>query len=161
MYRRIWITKTLRRICISIWMPGLQTLNGEQAEQLVRFRKYPTGDEGRIEVQQLFLKALAEKVLSSESILKNLPEYISILYKDVQTDISLTDAVKYANYVGKIDMNKITMQTLPGAGQYVGNVSYFIHDPDETSLGGGSDLLSGTCDNAGRPDSKQQQRADH
>lgn len=50
---------------------GLQTLNGEQAEQLVRFRKYPTGDEGRIEVQQLFLKALAEKVLSSESILKN------------------------------------------------------------------------------------------
>lgn len=113
---------------------GLQTLNGEQAEQLVRFRKYPTGDEGRIEVQQLFLKALAEKVLSSESILKNLPEYISILYKDVQTDISLTDAVKYANYVGKIDMNKITMQTLPGAGQYVGNVSYFTHDPDETSL---------------------------
>lgn len=113
---------------------GLQTLNGEQAEQLVRFRKYPTGDEGRIEVQQLFLKALAEKVLSSESILKNLPEYISILYKDVQTDISLTDAVKYANYIGKIDMNKINMQTLPGAGQYVGNVSYFIHDPDETSL---------------------------
>src|SRR5699024_9041306 len=110
---------------------GLQTLNGEQAEQLVRFRKYPTGDEGRIEVQQLFLKALAEKVLSSESILKNLPEYISILYKDVQTDISLTDAVKYANYIGKIDMNKINMQTLPGAGQYVGNVSYFIHDPDE------------------------------
>ena len=31
-------------------------------------------------------------------------------------------------------MNKITMQTLPGAGRYVGNVSYFIHDPDETSL---------------------------
>ena len=111
---------------------GLQTLNGDQAEQLVRFRKYPTGDEGRIEVQQLFLQALAEKVLSTESILSNLPDYISILYKDVQTDISLTDALKYANYIEKIDMNAMTMQTLPGSGQYVGDVSYFIHDPEAT-----------------------------
>ena len=111
---------------------GLQTLNGDQAEQLVRFRKNPTGDEGRIEVQQLFLQALAEKVLSTESILSNLPDYISILYKDVQTDISLTDALKYANYIEKIDMNAMTMQTLPGSGQYVGDVSYFIHDPEAT-----------------------------
>ena len=111
---------------------GLQTLNGEQAEQLVRFRKYQTGDERRIEVQQLFLTALAQKVLNSEEILKNLPEYISILYQDVKTDISLSDAVKYANYAGKVDVSKITMQTLPGAGQMVGGVSYFIHDAQET-----------------------------
>ncbi len=57
---------------------------------------------------------------------------ISILYKDVQTDISLTDALKYANYIEKIDMNAMTMQTLPGSGQYVGDVSYFIHDPEAT-----------------------------
>ena len=112
---------------------GVQTLNGEQAEQLVRFRKYPTGDEGRIQVQQLFLDALADKVLNTESILTNLPEYISILYKDIKTDISLTDALKYANYIEKIDSTKITMQTLPGSGQYVGEVSYFVHDAEETA----------------------------
>lgn len=112
---------------------GLQTLNGDQAEQLVRYRRYPTGDEGRIEVQQLFLRALAEKVLSSETILKNLPDYIDVLYKDVKTDISLTDALKYANYIEKIDMNKITMQTIPGGGQYIGGVSYFVHDAAGTA----------------------------
>ncbi len=112
---------------------GLQTLDGDMAEQLVRFRKYPTGDQGRIEVQQLFLNALAEKVLNSENILSNLPKYISILYEDIHTDISLSDSVKYANYIKKINLQNITMQTLPGSGQYVGNVSYFLHDAEETS----------------------------
>ncbi len=112
---------------------GVQTLNGDQAEQLVRFRKYPTGDEGRIQVQQLFLNALANKVLNTESVLKNMPDYVSILYKDIQTDISLKDILKYVNYIEKIDSSKITMQTLPGTGQYIGGVSYFVHDAEETA----------------------------
>lgn len=111
---------------------GLQHLDGEKAEQLVRFRRYAEGDVARIQVQQLFLKALAEKVLSTESIVKNLPEYIEVMYKYVETDLRLTDALKYANYITKIDMDKISMETLPGVGQYVGNVSYFIHDAAET-----------------------------
>lgn len=112
---------------------GMQTLNGDQAEQLVRFRKYPTGDEGRIKVQQLFLNALANKVLNTESVLKNMPKYISIVYKDIETDISLKDIMKYANYIEKLDSSKITMQTLPGTGQYIGGVSYFVHDAEETA----------------------------
>ena len=111
---------------------GVQTLDGDTAEQLVRFRKYPTGDVGRIQVQQLFMKAMAEKVLSSESVLKNLPGYIKVLYEDVETDISLGDAMKYVNYIKKVDMNKITMQTLPGEGRTISGISYFIHNPVET-----------------------------
>ena len=111
---------------------GLQTLDGEKALQLVRFRRYADGDVGRIQVQQLFLKALAEKVLSTESIVTNLGDYIKVMYKHVDTDVSMADAMKYANYITKIDMEKISMETLPGAGQYVGGVSYFIHDPDAT-----------------------------
>lgn len=111
---------------------GVQVLDGEKAEQLVRFRRYVNGDVDRIQVQQLFLKALAEKVLSTESIVKNLPDYIEVMYKYVDTDITLADALKYANYVTKIDRNKITMETLPGVGQYVGGISYFLHDADAT-----------------------------
>jgi len=111
---------------------GLQTLDGDHALQLVRFRRYAEGDVGRIQVQQLFLKALAEKVLSTESIVTNLGDYIKVMYKYVDTDISMADALKYANYITKLDMEKISMETLPGAGQYVGGVSYFIHDPVAT-----------------------------
>ncbi len=111
---------------------GVQVLDGDKAEQLVRFRRYVDGDVGRIQVQQLFLMALAQKVLSTESIVKNLPDYVSVLYKYVETDISLSDALKYVNYIKKIDLSKMTMETLPGVGQYVGNVSYFIHDAEAT-----------------------------
>ncbi len=111
---------------------GVQLLDGEKAEQLVRFRRYADGDVGRIQVQQQFLKALAEKVLSTETIVKNLGEYISVVYKYMDTDISLADAMKYANYIDQIDMNKITMETLPGAGEYIGGVSYFVNDADAT-----------------------------
>ena len=111
---------------------GLQTLDGDKALQLVRFRRYADGDVGRIQVQQLFLKALAEKVLSTESIVKNIGDYIKVMYKYVETDVSLTDAVKYANYITKIDMSKLSMETLPGVGQYVSGTSYFIHDPAAT-----------------------------
>lgn len=111
---------------------GQQHLDGEKAEQLVRFRRYADGDVGRIEVQQIFLKALAEKVLSTETILKNIPDLISVVYKYIETDVSLSDAMKYVNYVDKVDMSKISMETLPGVGQYVGNVSYFLHDVEAT-----------------------------
>ena len=111
---------------------GLQTLDGKKALQLVRFRRYADGDVGRIQVQQLFMKALMDKVLSTESIVKNLGDYIKVTYKYVETDVSLSDAVKYANYITKVDTEKISMETLPGAGQYVGGVSYFVHDPDAT-----------------------------
>ncbi|MBR5269352.1 MAG: LCP family protein, partial [Anaerotignum sp.] len=111
---------------------GLQTLDGKKALQLVRFRRYADGDVGRIQVQQLFMKALMDKVLSTESIVKNLGDYIKVAYKYVETDVSLSDAVKYANYITKVDTGKISMETLPGAGQYVGGVSYFLHDPVAT-----------------------------
>lgn len=81
----------------------------------------------------MFLKALATKVLSTESIVKNLGDYIKVMYKYVDTDVSLSDALKYANYITKIDMSKMTMETLPGVGQYISGVSYFIHDPAETT----------------------------
>ena len=55
------------------------------------------------------------------------------MYKYVDTDVSLSDALKYANYITKIDMSKMTMETLPGVGQYISGVSYFIHDPAETT----------------------------
>ena len=111
---------------------GPQTLDGDKAEQLVRFRHYPMGDIARVEVQQQFLKAFAEKVTSSDTIIKNLPDYISMLYSDVQTDVTLSDALKYVNYISMVDPTKITMETLPGVPENIDGVSYYIYDEEET-----------------------------
>lgn len=111
---------------------GPQVLDGDKAEQLVRFRHYPMGDIARVEVQQQFLKAFAQKVTSSDSIIKNLPDYISMLYSDVQTDVTLSDALKYVNYINMVDPTKITMEMLPGVAENIGGVSYYIYDEEET-----------------------------
>ncbi|MFI3173697.1 MAG: LCP family protein [Bacillota bacterium] len=111
---------------------GQQTLDGNAAMQLVRFRDYPTGDVGRVETQQLFLYALADKVMSTETILKNATELIQVVYDYVTTDLALSDALKYVNYISDINLNNIVMEVLPGVGQYVGGVSYFLHDVEAT-----------------------------
>lgn len=111
---------------------GPQLLDGDKAEQLVRFRSYPMGDIARVEVQQRFLKAFAEKVTSSETIIKNIPDYISMLYNDVETDVTLADALKYVNYINSVDPTKIKMETLPGVPEEIAGVSYYIYNEEET-----------------------------
>lgn len=111
---------------------GMQHLDGDKAEQLVRFRRYPLGDEDRVKVQQAFLKEVAKKVLSTDTIVNNLPSLVKTAYQYVETDVSLTDAVKYMQYADDADITKLKTETLPGVGQYVGNVSYFLSDEIET-----------------------------
>nr|WP_307992832.1 LCP family protein [uncultured Niameybacter sp.] len=99
---------------------GLQTLDGEQAEGLVRWRhnndyseQYAEGDVGRIETQQLFLDAFAKKLMSP-SIIKSLPQMVNILYKYVKTDLSLKDMLTYSGYINSFDSSKVSFTTLPG-----------------------------------------------
>lgn len=111
---------------------GQQHLTGAQAEQLVRFRDYPEGDVTRVKTQQLFLEALASKVLSTQTLLNSIPDLINIAYEYIDTNLAISDALKYMNYIDQIDLNKITMETIPGVGQYVGGVSYYLHDANAT-----------------------------
>ena len=116
--------------------PGLQTLNGEQAEGLLRWRnnknyteQYALGDLGRIETQQLFVKAFAKKVLSIKS-LKQLTGIITSAYKNVTTDIALAEAISYLSYLNEISLENIRFKTLPGETVQE-DLSYYIVDEQE------------------------------
>lgn len=108
--------------------PGYQHLDGNKAEQLVRFREgYAQKDLKRIQVQQDFMKALLEKVSSTSTILSNLPSIAQVLWDSIETDATLKDVLKYAKYIKDIDVNNITMETIPGTGG-----SYFDYDEEGT-----------------------------
>lgn len=110
--------------------PGLQVLNGEQAEGLVRFRKgYPDGDVGRIRTQQLFLDAFAKKV-TSPSIITKIPGIINTIFKTVKTDIKLGDIPGYLPYLNSIDSNNLSFNIIPGEGAYEKGKSYFFPDTE-------------------------------
>ena len=108
--------------------PGLQVLNGEQAEGLVRFRKgYVEGDVGRIKTQQLFLEAFAKKI-TSPGIITKLPSIINTIFKTVTTDIRLGDIPQYLPYLKSMDSNNLSFNIIPGEGAYEGGKSYFFPD---------------------------------
>lgn len=108
--------------------PGMQHLDGEKAEQLVRFREgYAQKDLKRIEVQQQFIQALIEKVCSSETLMNNLDDLVKVALDCTESNISVSEALKYVKYVKDLDPAKITSDTVPGEGG-----SYY--DIDEEGL---------------------------
>lgn len=111
---------------------GYQHLDGDKAEQFVRFRKYPNGDVDRIAAQQIFLDAFAEKVLSP-SIITKLPKLVGILFNSIKTDASLAELSQYYQYVGSFNKENLSFHTLPGEGRYEGGASYFFPYEDETA----------------------------
>ena len=98
---------------------GVQTLNGEQAMQLVRFRRYSEGDIKRVEVQQAFMKALIKECISLQHWGK-MKAYIDLAMKNVETDLQSGEVVWFAanvlglNGVPALNMSDVYTCTLPG-----------------------------------------------
>jgi LCP family protein required for cell wall assembly len=118
---------------------GLQTLDGDKAEQLVRFRKdnygggYINGDLGRIEMQQEFMKVLLAKVASVDTITKNPTAYVNAMFNYITTNVTVSDAIKYASVLGKLDTSKIETYTLPGDVASLYGISGYEMYPEETA----------------------------
>lgn len=116
---------------------GYQVLNGEKAEQFIRFRKnndgsgYPLGDVQRIEAQQKFIKAAISEVLKPGTLLK-LGDLISLGLESVKTDITFGDIFEYLDDIKKFDMANFRIETLPGEGMYIEGKSYYVHESNET-----------------------------
>lgn len=130
--------------------PGDQVLNGEKAEEFIRFRHnndgtgYSQGDIQRISVQQQFIKAFIPTLLSAKNISK-IPDFINIITKNTDTDITIREALKYVTDISKIKTDQIVTMTAPGEtkaiketgkidnGQIVTlDISYFVIDKEKT-----------------------------
>jgi LCP family protein required for cell wall assembly len=102
--------------------PGAaQTLNGRQALAYVRYRDYNQGDITRTEVQQQFLKALADKILQPASLTK-IPTFIRIAHDNMTTDMGIREMLRLGSWGASFNSADIMTQTLPG---------YFYDERDE------------------------------
>lgn len=109
--------------------PGQQHMDGKKAIEYVRFRD-GEGDIGRISRQQHFLKAVLEKVLTP-SVLPQLPEIIKQISNTVQTDMTLTDMIKFAGIIPDLKNKTFESSMLPGKPAYIKDVSYWLPDIKE------------------------------
>jgi len=114
---------------------GMQTLNGDKAVQLVRFRRYKGGDDfKRTEVQRDFLVALAKKAMTLEGLF-NIGEIADIINDNVKTGLQLTDIAWFVTQLFGIDFeNNVTLAGLPwkSAGPYKGKGDYVFIDAEKT-----------------------------
>lgn len=127
--KRMRYTDRSQKLFINL-KPGLQVLNGEQAVGYVRFRHDAAGDIGRIERQQKFVRALAQKISSPQDIWR-LPAIYNALFsvKTVMTDLSLSDIRYLAKLVAEVNSENVPMATLPGEPDMLRGISYWIVDP--------------------------------
>lgn len=114
---------------------GMQHLNGQQAMEVVRFRHnndgggYPLQDLDRIQTQQAFLKAVADKLFSLQSVIK-VPEFARIFFDNVKSDLALGEMVWFGNQALEIGTENIHFSTLPGEAMTVYGGSYYVLDKD-------------------------------
>ncbi|MDR7870955.1 MAG: LCP family protein [Tissierellaceae bacterium] len=114
---------------------GLQTLDGKQSLDFIRYRKgnnrmgYVDGDLGRIKAQQDFLKAFVLKAKD------NIIPVITKGLRYVKTDMGLIDALSYGRKTIGISSEDIEFVTLPGKSDLRAVnkkiYSYFIYNDRE------------------------------
>lgn len=120
---------------------GLQTLDGEHAEQLVRFRhnnngssysySYGDNDLGRMKTQRNFIVATAKQTIQMKNITQ-IGNIIDIVKEYVDTNLDFDYIKDYIPYAIQMDINNIKTAQLPGRAEYLGYLSFFLCDEEET-----------------------------
>ncbi|MGD1807716.1 LCP family protein [Dapis sp. BLCC M126] len=92
---------------------GWQTLNGEQAEQFARFREDVYGDIGRVQRQQVLLKALRSRV-TNVAVIPRLPQIIRVMQKYVDTNLTFQEMLTLIGFSLDLERDDFKMVMLPG-----------------------------------------------
>lgn len=94
---------------------GQQHLDGDKAEQFVRFRGYAMGDIARIDAQKTFINAFLDKLFSVSTVSRISP-ILSVVQENLYTNLTLQEISDFALKALDMDLSTgFTMTTLPGA----------------------------------------------
>ena len=120
---------------------GYQLLDGDKAEQLVRFRKnnnytgysatYGSDDYGRMRTQREFIIAALKQTLQAKNVLK-LGELLDIANRNIETNMNISELKDYLPYIMEFNTDNIKTGALPGASEKPGEVWVFVHNKKKT-----------------------------
>jgi LCP family protein required for cell wall assembly len=130
---RMFYSDPVQALYINLY-PGMQHLDGRKAEQLVRYRSYRNGDIGRIQIQQMFLKEFAKKILSKEKLtdIGVLTDLAKTMFTYVETDFNIMEIGDYIGIAKNINVDSVNMETLPGQmGVQIRGIDFYKTNPKE------------------------------
>ncbi len=92
---------------------GMQHLDGKKAIQFMRFRQDELGDIGRVQRQQMLLRALIEQKLNLETV-KRVPQILEVIKHNLDTNLSVEEMLVLVAFATKTDRSQVQMLLLPG-----------------------------------------------
>ena len=114
---------------------GYQLLDGDKAEQVVRFRhnqdgttysfEYGDNDTGRMKTQRNFLKAVIEQTLTPSNLFK-IGQFIDIAQTYIKTNIPIDVMKQYIAPAVNFNVDNLETGTLPGVNEKCNGVWVFI-----------------------------------
>lgn len=117
---------------------GVQVLDGDKAQQLLRFRAgYARADLERVEVQQAFIKAFLSQALSAKNIFAHGGDYIKAFTEYIDTNFNILTAGRYVSCALTLNFDEIETATMPGrTGTDFGRSGYLSDLEEFSSLYG-------------------------
>ena len=120
---------------------GEQLIDGNKAEQLLRFRhnqdgtsyssEYGDNDIGRMRTQREFIQETAKQLLRIENAGK-IVNLLDIVFKNVRTNLNMQDMKYYIPYAFKFNTSNIVTDVLPGAPEECNGIWIYTADKTKT-----------------------------
>ncbi len=111
---------------------GRQQLDGNKTLQLLRFRYDENGDIGRIQRQQMVMRALMEQTLNPTTATR-LPQIMNVIQSHLDTNLSVEELVALVGFAAQVNRSNTKMLMIPGRfsapGEY--RASYWIPNSDQ------------------------------
>mgnify|MGYP006423699341 CR=1 FL=1 len=92
---------------------GQQRLDGETAMDFMLYRNDEYGDIGRVQRQQLLMRAVMEQALNPNTLAR-IPSLFSVIQSNVDTNLRVEELLALAGFAAKQDQKNIEMLMLPG-----------------------------------------------
>lgn len=109
---------------------GQQHLDGEQAVQFMRFRHDAYGDIGRVQRQQLLMRAVVEQALDVKTI-QRVPKILGVIKDHIDTNLTVEEILALSGFAARVDRDRVSMLLLPGEFGHRDSktASYWVPDP--------------------------------
>jgi len=121
---------------------GLQKINGNKAEQLLRFRhnndntsypsEYGDNDYGRMRTQREFMQETMKQALNLKNLI-NAKQIINCIFENIETNLTKDDCIPYIPSAVDFDINSIQSVQLPEESKKCNNLWFFLHNQKETN----------------------------
>ena len=120
---------------------GIQKLNGDKVEQLVRFRhnnngstypyEYGIEDYGRMRTQRELIKTILKQTVQLKNV-KEIGKIMDLAEKYIQTNMNFSELKNYIPYIVKMNIDNIQTEQLPGESKVLNGIWFFLNDKKET-----------------------------